>query len=123
MLVWLDDQEARDPKSGWTVVRTADEAIELLATGGVEAVSLDHDLNEFRQDPYPREVTGMDVVRWMIANRVFPKVVNVHSFNPGRSRDMVRDLMAAAPEGTVVKMWQFDSNIAKELETLTRTTP
>jgi hypothetical protein len=121
MLVWLDDQDVRDPRRpGWTVVRTADEAITLLAAGGVEAISLDHDLRDFRQDPYPREVTGMDVVRWMVANKVFPKVINVHSFNPDRSRDMVRDLMAAAPEGTVVKMWRFDSDndITVELESL-----
>jgi len=118
MWVWLDDQDIRDPQTGWTVVRTADEAITLLAAGGVEAISMDHDLEDFRQDPYPREVTGMDVVRWMIANSVFPKVINVHSFNPDRARDMVRDLMAAAPEGTQIRLWCFGPNIAGELEAL-----
>jgi len=118
MRVWLDDQEVRDPASGWTVVRTADEAIALLVAGGVDVISLDHDLNDLRQDPYPREVTGMDVVNWMVANKVFPKVINVHSFNPDRAKRMVSDLMAAAPEGTEIKMWRFDTDVAKELEKL-----
>jgi hypothetical protein len=110
MKVWLDDDPRRDPPAalGWTIARNADEAIALLAAGGVEAVSLDHDLEDIRYEPYPREVTGMDVVRWMVANRVFPKVMNIHSANPDRSRNMASDLFRAAPLGTRVAMWRFD---------------
>lgn len=124
MLVWLDDQDCRDPESGWTVVRTADEAIALLSTGEVEAISLDHDLKDFRQSPYPCEITGMDVVKWMIANSVFPKVVNVHSMNGDRAKWMAQDLITHAPEGTIVRRWQFDidRSVAKELEDLLSTT-
>ena len=117
MLVWLDDSPERDPE-GWTVVRTADEAIALLITGGVEMISLDHDLGETRYDPYPREVTGMDVVVWMITNGVFPKVINVHSHNGDRAKWMARDLAIAAPEGTIVRLWKFDQGVAKSLEAL-----
>jgi hypothetical protein len=118
MRVWLDDMAVRDPSSGWTVVRTADEAIELLMVGNVEAISLDHDLGDFRQDPYPREVTGMDVVNWMVANKVFPKVINVHSHNGDRAKFMVRDLEAVAPEWVAIRMWRFDTDTVKELEQL-----
>lgn len=118
MRVWLDDMAVRDPSSGWTIVRTADEAIALLMTGQVEAISLDHDLQDFRQDPYPSEITGMHVVRWMIANNVFPPVINVHSLNPDRGKFMVMDLNAAAPDGVIIKWWQFDSNVVKDLEEL-----
>lgn len=117
MRVWLDDEAARDPV-GWTIVRTADEAIALLAAGGVEMISLDHDLGDVRYEPYPREVTGMDVVKWMIANGVFPKVVNVHSHNRDRAKWMARDLVIAAPEGTIVRLWRFDQDVAKGLEEL-----
>lgn len=117
MRVWLDDSPERDPE-GWTVVRTADEAVALLAAGGVEAISLDHDLEDFRQDPYPREVTGMDVVRWMIANGVFPRVINVHSHNSDRAKWMAHDLAVAAPEGVRVWCWRFDQDVAKALEEL-----
>jgi len=118
MRVWLDDMNIRDPSSGWTIARTADEAIELLMTGEVEAISLDHDLQDFRQDPYPSEVTGMHVVRWMIANNVFPKVINVHSLNPDRGKFMVQDLNKAAPAGVIVKWWHFDSDTVRDLEEL-----
>jgi len=117
MRVWLDDQECRDPKGGWTVVRTADDAIDLLLTGEVTAISLDHDLEDFRQDPYPREVTGFAVVRWMVENGVFPRVVNVHSMSP-QARFMAEDLARAAPHGIAVRMWKFDGGVAKELEAL-----
>ena len=118
MRVWLDDESWRDPSSGWTIVRTADEAIVLLAAGGVEMISLDHDLCDIRYEPYPREVTGMDVVRWMVENKVFPRVVNVHSFNPDGAKHMVADLLVAAPEEVEIRRWQFDKNVAKDLEEL-----
>ena len=118
MRVWLDDESWRDPPSGWTIVRTADEAIALLAAGGVDMISLDHDLGDFRYEPYPREITGMDVVRWMVANKVFPRVINVHSFNFARANVMVMDLLAAAPEEVSIRRWQFDKNVVKDLEEL-----
>jgi hypothetical protein len=118
MLVWLDDQEIRDPKSGWTVVRTADEAIALLAAGGVEAISLDHDLGDIRHEPHPREATGMDVVRWMVANQVFPKVVNIHSLNPVAAKTMLFELELFAPADIQLRMWRFDRDTTADLERL-----
>ena len=46
MKLWLDDIRApwKFGCIGWTWVKTADEAIELLKTGKVEMASLDHDL-------------------------------------------------------------------------------
>jgi hypothetical protein len=43
MWLWLDD-ERPVPDSRWTPVRTAEECIKLLKQGGVEKLSLDHDL-------------------------------------------------------------------------------
>lgn len=52
MKIFLDDM--RDPPNdSFTVVRTAQEAIELLKTNQVTAISLDHDLGTF--------LTGYDV--------------------------------------------------------------
>lgn len=42
MRLWLDDE--RPAPEGWTLVRTAEEAIELLKQGKVKRISLDHDL-------------------------------------------------------------------------------
>lgn len=48
MKVWLDDE--RPAPAGWTHVRTADDAIAVLIAeepfGGVEELSLDHDLGD-----------------------------------------------------------------------------
>ena len=47
MKLWLDD--VRDPvqftgQTDWTWIKTAEQAIALIATGQVTEVSLDHDL-------------------------------------------------------------------------------
>lgn len=91
MKLWLDD--VRDPvqhgRIGWIWVKTAEEAIDLLATGQVERASLDHDLSiRATMGDWEKEVTGYDVVCWMEEHGVWPPGgVEVHSMNPvGRTR-------------------------------------
>lgn len=95
MKLWLDD--VREPWKhgciGWHWAKTAAEAIDLLKTGKVEEASLDHDLTaeHYPWSGVPIEKcsgTGFDVVLWMEANNVWPRLgVKVHSFNPiGKQR-------------------------------------
>ena len=56
--VWLDDIRPM-PEPFDTHVKTAKEAIDLLKTGNVEMISLDHDLGE------PQNGTGYDVAKWI----------------------------------------------------------
>jgi hypothetical protein len=92
--LWLDDirHPAAHGCAGWTWVKTAREAIELLATGSVIEASLDHDLSvqATMGNPAPNEETGYTVVRWMEEHDVWPPGgVRVHSMNPvGRRRMM-----------------------------------
>ena len=90
MRVFLDDERVPGgvpglPEPGaWVVVRGAAECIALLGAGGVEAVSLDHDLGA----DVP---TGYDVACWIEAARVegwpVPASIYVHTANPvGRAR-------------------------------------
>ena len=64
MKVYLDDE--RTTPEGWTRVYWPEEAIELLKTGEVTHISLDHDLGD---DDHG---TGYDVVLW-IEEAVFTK--------------------------------------------------
>lgn len=77
MKVWLDDERPAPP--GWLAVRWPDEAIALLATGEVTALSLDHDLGDDARG------TGYDVIVWIeeaVAVRGFrPPAMAVHSAN------------------------------------------
>lgn len=87
--LFLDDirvptwaEHHRDPKD-WTVVRTYEEAVELLKTGDVVEATLDHDLGQ--------DVTGYDLVCWMEENNVWPREgTRVHSANPSGSAAMRR---------------------------------
>jgi hypothetical protein len=77
MRLWLDD-------IGWHWVKTADEAIAVLAAGNVEHASLDHDLSIAATMALPcEEKTGYDVVCWMEETGKWPThKPTVHSQNP-----------------------------------------
>ena len=83
MKVYLDD--GREAPEGWVRVRWPEEAIELLKTGQVTDLSLDHDLGDDERG------TGYDVVLWIeeaVATGAFvpPRMV-VHSANaPARAK-------------------------------------
>lgn len=99
MNLWLDD--IRDPRHhgaiGFTWVKTAEEAIEVFATGEVEYASLDHDLSvdQMEKGGYHGLIwndgilCGYDVVLWLEKNPQYlpPEGISVHSANPaGRKR-------------------------------------
>jgi len=90
MKVYLDDE--RDTPEGWRRVYWPDEAIELLKTGEVEEISLDHDLGDDERG------TGYDVVLW-IEEAVFttdfvPPKIRVHSANSSARDKMERGIRA-----------------------------
>lgn len=93
MKLWLDDE--RDPKNNiiksmfgsngdevWC--KTSQEAIDLLKSGNITSISLDHDLGPAIAG------TGLDVAKW-IEEKAYHKEIlkliwKIHSMNPiGRS--------------------------------------
>lgn len=92
--VWLDDK--RDPvlftgETDWIRVYTADAAIALLAQGGVDIISLDHDLGT--------EDTGYTVACWIEEMAYYKKMKplewRIHSDNVVGRGNMERALRAA----------------------------
>jgi len=91
MKVFLDDE--RQTPEGWVRVYWPDEAIELLKTGQVSEISLDHDLGDDQRG------TGYDVLLW-IEEMVFtqkkgqnhfkPPIIHVHSANASAREKMLR---------------------------------
>ncbi len=80
MKVFLDD--FREAPDGWVRTRTSQETIELLKTGQVEILSLDHDLGG--DDTIG---TGNTVLVWLedqVATKGFrpPSEIFIHSANP-----------------------------------------
>lgn len=92
MKLYLDDY--RKPPNGWTLATTADECIEVLKSGLVTELSLDHDL--------AGEKTGYEVVKWMVENNVFPPLIIIHTMNPVGRQRMFDTILRYAPEGTGV---------------------
>ena len=82
-------------------VATAAECIQYLADSmklgwsAWEWVFLDHDLggSEFADSSQPD--TGMEVVRWIVANQPVIKTIVVHSVNAAASLEMTRTLREA----------------------------
>lgn len=90
MRVYLDDERATP--EGWVRVYWPDEAIELLKTGRVEEISLDHDLGDDERG------TGYDVVLWIeeaVALDGFkPPRMHVHSANSSAREKMLAGIRA-----------------------------
>lgn len=64
MKVWLDDiRPIPEDFTHWA--KSAKEAIALLQTGLVEAISLDHDLGHSHSDGFAEEQTGYTVAKWI----------------------------------------------------------
>ena len=84
MKVYLDDE--RITPEGWVRVYWPEEAIELLKTGKVVEISLDHDLGNDEKG------TGYDVVLWIeesvITDNFKPPVIKVHSANSSAREKM-----------------------------------
>lgn len=87
--LYLDDERPCPP--GWTLAKTAAEAINILCGGRVTHVSLDHDLG-------PAEAgTGYDVMVWLEeqahTNPAFEvPSISIHTANPGARVKMIAAL-------------------------------
>ena len=99
MKVYLDDERATP--DGWTRVYWPSEAIELLKSGQVIEISLDHDLGDDERG------TGYDVVLWIeeqVALHGFtPPQISVHSANVSARAKMeagIRAISALATRNT-----------------------
>ena len=109
LYLYLDD--VRIPKTdNWEVVRNYDEFVAHIKMHGLEnyeVISLDHDLGEGSMVEYYTNVkpnyelnynripekTGMDCVRWLVAESMNSKIplptIYVHSANPIGSANMM----------------------------------
>jgi hypothetical protein len=78
MKIYLDD--LRPTPQGWIRTYTAKETINLLKTGTIEEISLDHDLGDEET-----QGTGYDVILWLeeqiFLDNIKPPLIKVHSAN------------------------------------------
>lgn len=85
MKVYLDDE--RIAPDDWVRVRWPDEAIELLESGSVTHLSLDHDLGDDQRG------TGYDVLLWIeqkvVLHRFVAPEITIHSANPAARQRML----------------------------------
>ena len=90
MKVFLDDE--RQAPEGWCRVQWPQEAIDLLQTGQVTEISLDHDLGDDQRG------TGYDVILWLeeaVRLRCFvPPRVHIHSANAAARTRMLAGVKA-----------------------------
>ncbi len=79
--LYIDDiREA--PDASWTIVRTYDEAINLLDTEQFDVVSFDHDLGDTNIPERTGYTILMKVVQDKVDGKPVPKEFLVHSANP-----------------------------------------
>ena len=115
MKVFLDDE--RTPPAGWILAKTPKQTIDLLKSGRVTELSLDHDLGG--DDTIG---TGYDVLLWL-EEQVYlhhfkaPSIIKVHSSNAsarGKMEQAIRSIQNKSNLGEI-KMRQSDlRRIVKE---------
>ncbi|MCL6443453.1 MAG: cell division protein FtsJ [Alicyclobacillus sp.] len=93
MNVYLDDWRPC-PKS-FTVVRDYEECILLLSTCDVNILSLDYHLGT--------DKTGLDVAKWIVRHKRWPKEIRFHSSDPAGREKMRKLLQRHAPKGVVIR--------------------
>jgi len=76
--LWVDD--IREAPDGWIRTRSAWAAIEILSSGGVMELSLDHDLG-----PEKEVGTGYTILNWIeervVLNNFVSPVIRIHTSN------------------------------------------
>jgi hypothetical protein len=92
--VYLDD--LRPCPQGFTLAKNAEECKLILQSYEVDILSLDHDLG------WGTLQTGMDVVIWMIEQRIFPQSVYIHTSSPSACSSMFDMLKAEKPEAMML---------------------
>lgn len=90
--VWLDD--VRPMPAGYTVhAKTSQEAIDLLAKGDVDRISLDHDLGEYYNG------SGYDVAKFIerqaFDGKIKPPKVTLHTSSPVGRANMAQAIRNA----------------------------
>lgn len=90
MKLWVDDERPA-PDESWTVSKTGGNAAIMLTMyrDDLEEVSLDHDLGE--------GATGYNVLAYMISEKIWPKVLTIHTSNPPARKRMLAAANAEAP--------------------------
>lgn len=90
MNIFVDDK--RRGLKDFAVVRTYDKAIKVITENkdNIDILSLDYDLGQ------PKN--GMDIVKYLIDNKIYPKWINVHSTHVF-SIEMIKLLMENIPQG------------------------
>ena len=93
--LFVDDERNPPHTPGviWSIARTFHAAIFMLERDDYSIVSLDHDLACFYGN---KEMTGRDVLNWLIMNKLdgkaVPGTIRVHSANPVGVATMEADI-------------------------------
>lgn len=105
MKLWLDD--VRPAPEGWVWAKTLAEAKQVVLDNLAERddvlpeCSLDHDLGATPEMIEAHglgargagEETGLDFVKWLVAEGQVPRRVTIHSWNPVGAREMAQAIV------------------------------
>lgn len=118
--MWFDDSDNRGCPKGWLRAKDVDEAVEIIKSGEVEEMSLDHDIDGPVYGCYSSRLPdGTTLVYWMLNNlppMKWPHTIRLHSSNEPARKRMYGLLSQAAPNFVRVIMSNgFSVNMIAEL--------
>lgn len=119
MKLWFDDADIRGCPKGWVRARDVREAMEIIGTGEVVEMSLDHDVERSASGYADGHIPdGTDLVQWMLATlpvKQWPHTIRIHSMSDVGAVRMNNLLMTQAPRFTEVIVDRFRPGMIEEL--------
>lgn len=92
MRLWHDDVRPCPP--GWVWAQNNSDAKEILKSGMVTEISMDHDLGASPNDGLLARGSsydnGEELVKWMIEEDLVPEKIRIHSWNPSGALRMAQ---------------------------------
>lgn len=104
--VYLDDYRPCPP--GFVAARTAEECILLLEEEQVDVLSLDYDLGWGNP-------TGLEVARYIVLNRRYPRRIFMHSSSPSGRMRMYETLRQGLPPDVALSYEPMPAGLADEI--------
>ena len=79
----------------------------IVDNGPWDVIFLDHDLDTWVHDPYPREVTGRDVAQIITRQSWQPHLVVIHSMNSSGASNIENTLRSAGIKCMQIPIYQI----------------
>lgn len=91
MYIFIDDIRPNPDPTKYNKYKSVEEAIKIIKLIHPIAISTDYDLGKDKMD-------GLDLLKWLHENQIYPDEINIHSEHPTGAPEMEKYIKKYFPE-------------------------